>query len=57
MINNQPSKPYNDWLAIAKRWDKTVNFGSPISSWTLAMLQEYRIATEENRPPNINNCK
>ena len=25
-------KPYNEWLALARRWDKSVDAGSPISA-------------------------
>lgn len=56
-MNNLPSRPYNEWLNIARKWDKAVNFGSPISSWTSAMLREYRIANEEKRAPSMKNCK
>lgn len=36
-------KPYNTWLAIARRFDRAVDFGSPISAWTPAMLVQKRI--------------
>lgn len=45
------TKPYNEQLALARRWDKCVDFGSPISSWTLEMLQEYRRLHETAEQP------
>ena len=32
-------KPYIEWLNLAKRYDKIVDYGSPITSWTKEMLQ------------------
>mgnify|MGYP003587146185 CR=1 FL=1 len=40
-------KPYNEWLALARRYDKAVDFGSPMSAWTPAMLKEYRERQEK----------
>jgi hypothetical protein len=37
-------KPYNEWLAIARRFDKSVNFGSPITAWSADMLKAHRLA-------------
>ena len=37
-------KPYNDWLAIARRFDKVVDFGSPMSAWSADMLKANRLA-------------
>ena len=37
-------KPYNDWLAIARRYDAVVDFGSPISAWSVNMLKAYKLA-------------
>jgi hypothetical protein len=38
------TKPYNEWLAIARRFDKSVNFGSPITAWSADMLKAHRLA-------------
>lgn len=32
-------KPYIEWLNLAKRYDKIVDYGSPMTSWTKEMLQ------------------
>lgn len=37
-------KPYNEWLAIARRFDKVVDFGSPMSAWSGNMLKAHRLA-------------
>ena len=37
-------KPYNDWLAIARRFDAAVDFGSPITAWSASMLKAHRLA-------------
>ena len=37
-------KPYNDWLAIARRFDKVIDFGSPMSTWSVNMLKAHRLA-------------
>lgn len=37
-------KPYNEWLAIARRFDKSVNFGSPMTAWSANMLKAHRLA-------------
>lgn len=34
------TKTYNEWLVTARRWDKAVDFGSPMSAWTQQMLAE-----------------
>jgi hypothetical protein len=34
------TKPYNEQLALARRWDKAVDFGSPMSAWTPDMLRD-----------------
>ena len=38
------AKPYNEWLAIARRFDKVVDFGSPMSAWSVNMLEAHRLA-------------
>ena len=38
------TKPYNEWLAIARRFDKVVDFGSPMSAWSIDMLKAHRLA-------------
>lgn len=38
------SKPYNDWLATARRFDKAVDFGSPMTAWSVNMLKAHRLA-------------
>lgn len=38
------TKPYNDWLAIARRFDAAVDFGSPMSAWSVNMLKAHRLA-------------
>lgn len=38
------TKPYNEWLAIARRFDAAVNFGSPITAWSVNMLKAHRLA-------------
>lgn len=37
-------KPYNDWLVIARRFDKVVDFGSPVSAWSGNMLKAHKLA-------------
>lgn len=37
-------KPYNEWLAIARRFDKAVDFGSPMSAWSVNMLKAHSLA-------------
>jgi hypothetical protein len=37
-------KPYNEWLAIDRRFDKVVDFGSPVSAWSVNMLKAHRLA-------------
>ena len=37
-------KPYNEWLAIARRFDAAVNFGSPMTAWTGKMLKAHKLA-------------
>lgn len=34
-------KPYNEQLIIARRWDKCVDYASPMSAWTLEMILNY----------------
>lgn len=48
---------YAERLALAGRWDKAVNFGSPMTAWTPEMFQEYKAAQLENRLPSMANCK
>lgn len=38
------AKPYNEWIVIARRFDKTVDFGSPMSAWSADMLKANRLA-------------
>ena len=38
------TKPYNEWLAIARRFDAAINFGSPITAWSINMLNAHRLA-------------
>ena len=40
---NMQTKPYNEWLEIARRFDK-VHFGSPMSAWSVDMLKAHRLA-------------
>jgi hypothetical protein len=35
-------KPYFEWVLLANRYSKCVDFGSPISSWTPEMLKQER---------------
>lgn len=37
------TKPYNEWLAIACRFDKSIDFGSPMSAWSVNMLKAHRL--------------
>lgn len=41
------TRPYNEQLAIARRWDKAVDFASPMSAWTPEMLAEYPSKKQE----------
>lgn len=43
-------KPYNEWLALARRYDKVVDYGSPMSAWTPAMLKARREQEEQKLP-------
>ena len=38
------TKPYNEWIAIARRFDKAVDFGSPMSAWSANMLKAHKLA-------------
>ena len=35
-------RPYQEWMEVARRWDKSVNFGSVMNTWTDEMLAERR---------------
>ncbi|HRO59851.1 MAG TPA: hypothetical protein PKZ27_02865 [Rhodocyclaceae bacterium] len=48
-------KPYNEWLLQARRYDKSVDFGSPMTAWTDAMRAEWRAARAEGRRPDMKN--
>ena len=48
---------YAFWTAQAKRWQNSVDFGSPISAWTTAMHAEYKKAMDEGRRPCMSNVK
>lgn len=50
-------EPYAEQLARARRWDKAVDFGSPMTAWTPEMFREYRAAQIEKRQPSMANCK
>ena len=39
------TKPHNEQLTLARRWDKCVDFGSPMSAWTPEMLEVHRRRT------------
>ena len=43
-VNKMQIKPYNDWLAIARRYDKSVNFGSPMTAWSANMLKAHKLS-------------
>ena len=43
-IKGKSMKYINDWLAIARRFDKVVDFGSPVSAWSADMLKANRLA-------------
>lgn len=32
-------KPYTEWINLAKRYDKIVDYSSPMTSWTKEMFQ------------------
>lgn len=55
-MNTYPT-PYSDQILLAKRWDKVVDFASPMTAWSGAMFKEYNDAMKENRLPNVANCK
>ena len=38
------TKPYNEWLAIARRYDAVVDFGSPMTAWSVNMLKAYKLS-------------
>jgi hypothetical protein len=42
--------PYNEWLMLARRYDKAVDFGSPMSAWTPEMLKQHREQAEKKTP-------
>lgn len=48
---------YQFWTEQANRWSKSVDFGSPMTAWTDAMMREYDEARRENRPPSMSNVK
>lgn len=33
-------KPYMEQILLAQRWDKAIDYGSPISAWTPQMLKD-----------------
>ena len=35
---------YSHWLSLAKRFDKIIDFASPMSAWNPDMLKAYRLA-------------
>lgn len=35
------STPYSFWLEQARRWDKCVDFGSPLSAWDAVLWAVY----------------
>lgn len=37
-------KAYNEWLSIAKRYDKSVDYSSPMTAWSIDMLKAHRLA-------------
>ena len=42
---------YSDVLLLAQRWDKAVDFGSPMTAWTQEMLAQHREKTMSMHPP------
>lgn len=32
-------KTYSHWLSLAKRYDKIVDYGSPVTAWTNEMFE------------------
>lgn len=46
---------YAFWMAQSARWDRCVDFGSPMSAWTAAMRAEYKAAQSEGRRPSMAN--
>ena len=41
------TKPYNEWIAIARRFDAAVNFGSPMTAWSVNMLKAHSLANRD----------
>ena len=41
--------PYNEWLALARRYDAVVDFASPMTAWTPQMLVSYRPLRQSER--------
>lgn len=44
------SRAYQEWILNAQRWDKAVDFASPITAWTPAMLAQKRKEDEDVAP-------
>lgn len=40
MNESSGGKPYWEQIMLARRWDRVVDFGSPMSAWTPEMFKE-----------------
>lgn len=48
-MSNSGLKPYWFWIENAKRFDKCVDFGSPMSAWTDEMLEQWRMEKQDEQ--------
>ena len=48
---------YYHWISQAQRWQRCVDFASPMTAWTDAMFKEAEAARRENRPPSMANVR
>jgi hypothetical protein len=48
-LGSNGGRLYQEQLELAQRWDKTVDYGSPISTWTSEMLINRSNQQERNK--------
>ncbi len=46
-------RPYMEWVLLAQRWDKSVDYGSPITAWTPQMLKDYLLKDAPQKLPTL----
>lgn len=48
---------YYHWISQAQRWQRCVDFASPMTAWTDAMFAEWEAAKREKRQPSMANVR